>query len=124
MRVPKSKKPGEITPGFKLWLTASGSGVFGQGKWKLLEAIQREGSLRAAADALSISYRKAWGDLKQAEAALGIVFLERHRGGSGGGESCLTEDGQKWMREYARFHAEVVKKVQQAFKQWEKRMEK
>ncbi len=122
MSVSRTKAPQGVTPGFKLWLAISGSGVFGQGKWQLLQAIEREGSLRAAAAALSISYRKAWGDIKQAEETLGIVFLERHRGGSGGGESCLTEEGRKWMREYARFHTEVVKKVQQSFAQWEKRM--
>lgn len=107
-----------------MWLTTSGAGVFGYGKWKLLEAIQREGSLQAAAQALSISYRKAWGDLKEAEESLGIVFLERHRGGSGGGESRLTEDGRKWVREYARFHDEVDKMVKQAFLRWVQEMEK
>lgn len=114
----------EITPGFKLWFSYSGEGVFGQGKWQLLAAIDREGSLRAAADSLHISYRKAWGDLRDAERALDIAFLERHRGGSEGGESCLTPEGKKWLTEYARFHAEVEEKVDRAFARWRKRMGK
>jgi len=119
-----NKLPKKVTPGFKLWLTASGEGVFGHGKWHLLAAIEREGSLMAAADSLGISYRKAWGDLKKAEAALGIVFLERHRGGSDGGETSLTKDGKNWLVEYTRFHDEVEKKVSAAFARWTQRMNK
>lgn len=111
-----------VTPGFKMWLSRSGEGAFGHGKWQLLEAIHREGSLRAAADALGISYRKAWGDLRKAERVLGIAFLERHRGGLEGGESCLTEDGKKWLKEYGRFQSEVEDHMARAFARWVKRM--
>jgi molybdate transport system regulatory protein len=114
--------PPKIEPGFKLWLSRCGEGVFGDGKWDLLSAIDREGSLRAAADALEISYRKAWGDLRKAERTLGVAFLERHRGGSDGGESRLTPEGRKWLAEYARFRTEVEQKVNKAFARWTERM--
>ena len=114
---------GDIEPGFKLWLTRGEAGVFGLGKWRLLDAIHREGSLRAAADAMGTSYRKAWGDLRKAEKALGITFLERHRGGSKGGESSLTEEGRKWVEEFARFHREVEESVTHAYEKWLNRME-
>ena len=42
----------KIEPGIKLWLSLAGTGVFGHGKWQLLEAIDRKGSLQAAADLL------------------------------------------------------------------------
>jgi molybdate transport repressor ModE-like protein len=111
------------SPGFELWIDYREYPVFGSDKWKLLDAIHREGSLRAAADAMGTSYRKAWGDLRKAEQALGITFLERHRGGSKGGESSLTEEGRKWVEEFARFHREVEASVQKAFADWQKRME-
>ncbi len=105
--------------GFKLWLRGDDpKEVFGGGKWRLLEAIRREGSLRAAAAKLGISYRKAWGDLRNAEDALGVTFLERRRGGSDGGESVLTDAGRKWLREYTRFHDRVEKAVDKAFVSW------
>ncbi len=113
-----------ITPGVRLWLSIDDEGVFGQGKWRLLDAIHREGSLRAAADALGISYRKAWGDLRKAERALGVALLERHRGGSGGGECSLTEAGRKWRTEYAVFQTEVEEEVHRAFRRWQARMGK
>ncbi len=111
-----------LSVGFKLWLSRGDKGVFGRGKWELLDAIHREGSLRAAADMLGISYRKAWGDLRSAERALGVCFLERHRGGSAGGESSLTEEGKQWRREYIKFHDEVAASVTAAYTRWLERM--
>jgi molybdate transport system regulatory protein len=112
-------------PGFKLWLCGDDpKEVFGGGKWRLLEAIQREGSLRAAAAQLGISYRKAWGDLRNAEDALGVTFLERHRGGSDGGETLLTDEGRRWLREYRRLYCRVEKAVESAFASWCERMER
>ena len=41
-------------PRFKLWIsTDEAQGVFGDGKWRLLAAIQREGSLKAASQSLA-----------------------------------------------------------------------
>ncbi len=116
--------PPTITPGIRLWLSQSDTGVFGRGKWQLLDAIHKTGSLQAAAAALGISYRKAWGDLRKAEKALGVSLIERHRGGSEGGNSSLTEEGKRWHREYARFQNEVDAHLDKAFSRFRKRMEK
>ena len=106
----------DLYPRFKLWLSSSeAEGVFGDGKWRLLEAIEREGALTAASKALGISYRKAWGDLQKAERRLGAIFLERRRGGSGGGQTTLTETGRKWLVAYARFRADVERATAEAF---------
>jgi len=114
----------KIEPGIKLWLSLAGNGVFGHGKWLLLDAIDRKGSLQAAADFLGISYRKAWGDLRNAERTLGILFLERHRGGSEGGDSRLTPEGRKWLKEYGQFQEEVRASTEKAHARWMKRMRK
>lgn len=111
-----------LRPEWKLWLSLDGEGVFGSGKWNLLDAIRRTGSLSAAAQSLGISYRKAWGALRKAEQCLGVSLIERHRGGRTGGESCLTEAGEKWRAEYARFQNEVETGVNRAFEHWLKRM--
>ena len=72
MNPPAGTGARRLHPGFRLWLSAEDeSSPFGQGRWQLLQAIEREGSLRAAAEDLEISYRKAWGDLKAAEIAPG-----------------------------------------------------
>ncbi len=108
--------PEGLHPSFKLWVSSSDAeGVFGDGKWRLLSAIERDGSLRAAAQELGISYRKAWGDLKKAEECLGIVFINKHRGGSRGGKTSLTSEGRKWVEAYARFREELEQAADRSF---------
>jgi len=106
---------GKLRPRFKLWLnTKDAQGAFGDGKWRLLKAIEAEGSLKAASELLGISYRKAWGDLKKAEKCLNTDLLDKHRGGSMGGCTSLTEHGKKWVKAYTRFRSDVEKAVEKA----------
>ncbi|HIJ64719.1 MAG TPA: LysR family transcriptional regulator [Candidatus Hydrogenedentes bacterium] len=106
----------ELEPKFKLWISSQDAqGVFGDGKWRLLKTIQQTGSLKAAAERLGISYRKAWGDLQKAEGCLGIKFMERHRGGVGGGETRLTPAGEAWVKAYARLRTKVADVVAREF---------
>ena len=100
----------------KLWLSSKSiEGVFGDGKWRLLEAIERTGSLSAASKSLRISYRKAWGDLNKAQDALNVNLVEKQRGGNIGGRTILTSDGKKWLRAYSKFRADVEKAVGYAY---------
>ena len=106
-----------LHPRFKLWLSSEEvEGAFGDGKWRLLKAIDRTGSLRAATESLGISYRKAWGDLRKAEKGLGVQLIEKHRGGQGGGDTVLTEAGKQWVAAYGRFRREVEEAVARGFR--------
>jgi len=62
-------------------------------RFRLLEAIHENGSLKQAAEKCGISYRKAWDSIREGEKALGFSLVETHRGGSEGGKSELTRDG-------------------------------
>jgi len=106
----------ELKARFKLWLnTKDAEGVFGDGKWRLLKAIETEGSLKRACELLHISYRKAWGDLKKAEDCLNVALLEKQRGGNRGGRTVLTSEGKKWVRAYMRFRSDIEKVVEKAY---------
>ncbi|WP_438970313.1 substrate-binding domain-containing protein [Methylophaga sp.] len=61
--------------------------------FQLLEAVQREGSLKKATDKTLVSYRFAWGLLNKWESLLGqpLVILERGRGAK------LSSIGEKLM---------------------------
>jgi molybdate transport system regulatory protein len=101
---------------FKLWLnTKDVEGVFGDGKWRLLKAIETEGSLKAASELLGISYRKAWGDLKKAEECLNVALVEKQRGGAMGGGTGLTAKGKRWVKAYTRFRSDTEKAVAKAY---------
>jgi molybdate transport system regulatory protein len=100
----------------KLWLSAKDvEGIFGDGKWRLLEAIGRTDSLIAASRLLRISYRKAWGDLNKAQDALNTTLVDKQRGGNMGGRTVLTDQGKKWVEAYSMFRADVEKAIDKAY---------
>ena len=106
----------ELHPNLKLWIYSEGSeGVFGHGKVRLLEEIDHRGSLCEAAKALSMSYRKAWGDLKKAEACLQVHLIETTRGGQGGGNTVLTDQGRQLIKAYKAFDRRVQQTMNKAF---------
>ena len=106
----------KLHPRFKLWLSSEDvQGAFGDGKWRLLQAIEKTGSLTKACKLLNISYRKAWGDLAKAESSLGVALLQKHRGGAKGGRTVLTTQGKKWAKSYARFRRNIEKCVDRAY---------
>jgi molybdate transport system regulatory protein len=105
-----------LKPKFKLWLSSADvEGLFGDGKYRLLKSIEVKESLRAASKSLHISYRKAWGDLKKAQDAMGIALVERQRGGSDGGRTVLTEHGRQWLEAYSHFRRDVEVAVEKSF---------
>ena len=100
----------------KLWLNSKDvEGVFGDGKWRLLKEIDSKESLNAASNNLSISYRKAWGDLKKTQEALGINLVRKQRGGALGGTSILTHQGKKWVDAYTRFRSDIEAAAEKAY---------
>ncbi len=104
----KKKNSLPVTIHYKIWFeSANGEGIMGDGKWLLLETIDKRGSLSAAALELGISYRKAWGDIKKAELLLGSELLVKQRGGSLGGTSTLTDYARKWLAFYKEFHRKM-----------------
>ena len=103
-------------PKFKCWISSDKArSVFGDGKYRLLEAIEQKGSLTEACKSLVISYRKAWGDLRKLEGSVGVAFLERHRGGREGGHTTLTNEGKIWVKAYSRFRSKIESAVTGAY---------
>ena len=114
----KHKLP-ELRAHYKLWLSLkNGDGILGDGKWRLLKAIEEFGSISKAAINLGISYRKAWGDLKKAEELLGVPVIEKHRGGQSGGNSVITPRGLCLIKAYTRFHNDFENSFQRSFKKF------
>jgi len=101
---------------FKIWMsTREGKGVMGDGKWQILKAIEQHGSLRSATQALGLTYRRTWGDLKAIELELGFPLIKKTRGGLAGGKSCLTPQGVKLVKAFDRLHATIDSVMERAF---------
>ncbi|HEY0342781.1 MAG TPA: hypothetical protein VGC34_18405 [Steroidobacteraceae bacterium] len=72
----------------------------GPGKIDLLESIQRTGSLRQAAQALGMSYRRAWLLLDGLNRSFTEPASTASVGGQGGGGVTLTPFGLEIIRAY------------------------
>ncbi|WP_322795253.1 winged helix-turn-helix domain-containing protein [Tepidiforma sp.] len=104
-----------FVPRAKLWLESEGRLVMSDYRLRLLQLIGESGSLAAAAAAMGLSYRRAWGKIKELEANLGYPLVRSEVGGAGGGHTALTPEGQALLAAYARFRDRVEAAVRQAF---------
>ena len=92
-----------MRPKLKVWVTFGDRLKFGDGRAQLLELIAERGSLRKAAAELGMSYRNAWGYLRELEQAAGFAFLERVPGGGPRSGMRLTEDAKRFLKRYRQF---------------------
>ncbi len=83
---------------YRLWIEENGKPVFGRGVHTLLELVESTGSLHKAAEELKMSYRAAWGRIREYEKRLGIILIEKGRQGRTGAK--LTPDGKKLMANF------------------------
>lgn len=102
---------------WKAWLVYEGEAVGGSGLCALLQAIQQYGSLNQAAQKLGISYRQAWGRLRQAEANLQRELVYKQTGGEHGGGMSLTADGEQLLC----FFQEMTAEIEAVVNRWQQR---
>jgi len=115
MKPPRSSR-NDVFLRYKLWLSAvSGEGIIDEAQYKMLRAIEHEGSLKAAAEKLGTSYRKAWGDIKKAEGLLGYDLTDKQRGGKDGGKSLLTDKAKNLLEAYDAMHKKMDKAIDDAY---------
>lgn len=82
--------------------------AIGPGRITLLEAIERTGSISAAARHLKMSYRRAWLLVNDTNNALKQPAVASSEGGASGGGSRLTETGQALVRHYRNIEAQAA----------------
>jgi len=103
----------------KIWLIDdTGDVVFGLGRLKILEAVQREGSLQAAAKTLGMSYRAVWARIKATESRLGQPLLIRSIGGKSGGGSRLTPYALDLMNGFRNLHRTIAEESDKRLDEW------
>lgn len=100
----------------KIWMEQDGSVAFAEGRRMLLEAVDRLGSLNAAAKELGMSYRAAWGKIKATEEALGLKLLDVTTGGKGGGGAKLTHEARELVSSYNKYVNKLSSIAEKEFK--------
>lgn len=85
---------------FRMRVSAGDHIAVGPGKIALLEAIEKTGSITAAAKSMDMSYRRAWLLLDELNRSLRKPATEAVKGGSRGGGSTLTAAGRQLIALY------------------------
>src|SRR5262247_3869113 len=92
-----------MQPRSNFWLEKDGKVVLSEWRVALLEAVERTGSINAAAVEQGVHFRVAWRKLKEMEEGLGVKLTQRSVGGKHGGGTCLTPEGKKYVRHFRKF---------------------
>jgi len=74
--------------------------AMGPGKAELLDAIERTGSISAAAREMGMSYRRAWLLVDTMNRAFAEPLVETHPGGGKQAGASLTEAGKRVREDY------------------------
>lgn len=74
--------------------------ILGEGRADLLKLIDKKGSISSAAQDMKMSYRHAWGEIKEIEEVTGNEILTSTRGGEERGGSKLTEFAHELLKEF------------------------
>jgi len=90
----------DYTKKFRMWFERDGRVIFGDGRARLLNLIAETGSLRKAAEEMEMSYRHAWGVIKEMNESAGEPMVISERGGSRGGSTLLTALAENLLAEY------------------------
>jgi molybdate transport system regulatory protein len=98
--------------------------VINEEGFTLLTEIKREQSIVAAARNMGISYRKAWGLLREIENVLGFQLVGKHRGGKDGGKTDLTSEGVELTDAFSKLKSDLDMDVHDTVKTFFKSINK
>lgn len=73
----------------------------------LLQLIDETESVSTACQRMQISYSSGWNILRNLETQMRKTIVERSQGGSGGGNSRLTGDGEELLKRYKQYEAYI-----------------
>jgi molybdate transport system regulatory protein len=90
--------------------------VLGPGKADLLEAIERTGTIREAAEGMEMSYMRAWKLVRTMNEAFRDELVTSTRGGTEGGRAELTDAGREALRLYRQLERESLEATKESWK--------
>jgi molybdate transport system regulatory protein len=108
-----TKKKPSLNADGRIWITTAEGKLIGKGRVELMEKIKQFGSIRQAALAMEMSYRQAWQLIDDMNTKAKTPLVVSTRGGKGGGNAYITEEGEQLIKLYNSFN----KKFQGLLKQ-------
>jgi molybdate transport system regulatory protein len=104
-----------VQPRVKVWVEKDGLLVFSDYRAELLDHVAKTGSIRGGAERMGLSYRRAWGKIKEIERNLGVRLVRSEVGGPDGGSTKLTPEGEELLARYRSFRAAAQSDVGRDF---------
>jgi molybdate transport system regulatory protein len=95
-------------PSLTIRIDLDPEGRIGPGKVRLLEAVERCGSISAAGRMLNISYKRAWNLLDEVARTCNHDVIVGYAGGAEGGGAQLTPFGLALVARYRRIERKII----------------
>lgn len=87
----------------------------GPGVAKIMELVKETENLSEVYRIMGLSSSKGWKMIKNSEEDLGISLIKSTIGGSGGGKSSLTPEGEQLLQSYQNFTKEIEIECEKLF---------
>ncbi len=85
----------------RIWIESDTGILLGEGRVRLLQAVEQFGSISAAAQSLGMSYKKAWNLIDSINKNADRPAVVKNAGGSGGGGAVVTDYGKQLIVIYS-----------------------
>jgi molybdate transport system regulatory protein len=102
-------------PNLKGWLDWDGSFLVGPRYIRLLEGVNRTGTIRGACRESGLSYRTCLSRIQRMERTLGAPMVTTRRGGAERGGAELTPAARDLIRVYRQWRGDVERASEKAF---------
>jgi len=122
MAGPKGSKYYDIFLKHQVKLVTDDSTLIPEEGFRLLLEIGKEQSIVAAAKNLEISYRKAWGMLREIEYNMGFHLVAKRRGGKTGGRTTFTPEGAELLDAYQKLVSDLESTDREAIRTFFRRI--
>ncbi len=114
MRMKQEDLPYSLRMHKEVVITYKGQRVLDSKLAKILEDIDKKGSILSAAKSQGVSYSWVWNKINEIEELLGEKIIYVKRGGRRGGGASLTDIGKLILDFYSRTSADGYKKIPKA----------
>jgi molybdate transport system regulatory protein len=101
----------------RFWLSKDGENFLGSGRIRLLEEIEKTGSISGAAKAMKMSYKAAWERINGMNTLASEPIIKKTTGGKGGGGTTLTPYAHELIATFKRFeelHRQFIERFAEA----------
>jgi molybdate transport system regulatory protein len=106
------REPGGSAPRPQIRILFRKAIAMGPGKAELLHAIERTGSISAAAREMDMSYRRAWLLVDAMNQSFRQAVVSTETGGQKGGGARVTPFGQEMLARYLHMEAKAASAVE------------